>query len=132
MHFRYENIKGRCGEILKDLFSLPGLPEEGKKMFNLRLALEEAVQNKVDHAYGTGDGWLEIEASCEGGEFEIELADGGESFDPLSLADPDLDLSVDDRTPGGLGVFLYKQLMDSVTYSRVDGKNLLKMKLRLE
>ena len=40
-------------------------------------------------------------------------------------AKADTTLSVDERPIGGLGIFLVRELMDSINYERVDGKNML-------
>ena len=39
--------------------------------------------------------------------------------------DPDLDLDVDDRPIGGLGIHIVRAMMDEVRYERVDGHNQL-------
>lgn len=131
MKFRYENIGNSCGEIVDDLLGLPGLPSDEMSQFNLRLALEEAVQNKVNYAYPDGNGWLEAEADIVGGVAVFVLADGGEPFDPLSLPDPRFDLPVSEMKVGGLGVYLYRKLMDEVSYRREEGKNVLTLKKRI-
>jgi anti-sigma regulatory factor (Ser/Thr protein kinase) len=52
-------------------------------------------------------------------------------YDPLAQADPDTTLSVDERSIGGLGVFMVKKTMDDVTYEYKDGQNILKIKKNL-
>ena len=42
-------------------------------------------------------------------------------------ADPELLIPAVDRTPGGLGIFLTKKLMDGVSYEYRDGRNILKL-----
>jgi anti-sigma regulatory factor (Ser/Thr protein kinase) len=46
-------------------------------------------------------------------------------FDPTSQVEADTSLSVEDRPIGGLGIYLVRQLMDSINYERIDGKNVL-------
>ena len=52
------------------------------------------------------------------GTLSMEIADNGIAFDPLQLPAPDLHAEIDDRPIGGLGIFLVRELMDSVTYRR--------------
>ena len=55
------------------------------------------------------------------------MTDRGVPFDPLQRPDPDVTLSVEDREIGGLGIFIAKKTMDSVTYAFEQGENSLTM-----
>ncbi len=61
------------------------------------------------------------------GVLTIVFKDSGKEFNPLEREDPDLTLSAEERSIGGLGIFLTKKFMDSVDYEFVDGKNVLKI-----
>lgn len=39
--------------------------------------------------------------------------------------DPDIDAPIEEREPGGMGIFICKKLMDSVDYAYQDGLNVL-------
>jgi anti-sigma regulatory factor (Ser/Thr protein kinase) len=41
------------------------------------LASSEAVTNSIRHAYGPGDGWVEVDASFAGGHVEVDVRDDG-------------------------------------------------------
>ena len=56
------------------------------------------------------------------------LTDNGAAFDPTATAPADITLAVDERPIGGLGIFLVRQLMDSINYERIDGKNVLTLR----
>ena len=95
---------------------------------SLNLALEEAVSNVMLYAYPAGTaGNVDIDAHIREDSFEFILSDSGVPFDPTEAAAPDLELDVAQRPIGGLGIYLVKRIMDSVTYSRKDGKNILTM-----
>ena len=49
--------------------------------------------------------------------------DNGTAYNPLQQADPDVTLSAEERKIGGLGIFIVKKTMDSVTYCRNGDKN---------
>jgi serine/threonine-protein kinase RsbW len=57
----------------------------------------------------------------------LTLEDDGAPFDPLSLAAPDVTASLEGRRVGGLGVFLVRQVMDTVSYQRRGTMNQLRM-----
>jgi sigma-B regulation protein RsbU (phosphoserine phosphatase) len=53
------------------------------------------------------------------------LTDSGKEFDPTQAPDADITLSAEERQIGGLGIFLIRQIMNTVEYQRIDGKNVL-------
>lgn len=92
----------------------------------LDLALEEAVVNVMSYAYQSGKkGNIDIEARADDLKLVFVIRDSGIPFDPTAKEDADTTLSADERPIGGLGIFLVRQLMDSINYERVDGQNVL-------
>ena len=53
------------------------------------------------------------------------IKDSGIPFDPTTKDDVDTTLSADERPIGGLGIFLVRQIMDSINYERVGKQNVL-------
>ena len=99
---------------------------------NMNLALEEAVVNVMNYAYPEGTiGDILIEAATTETQLVFTIKDSGTPFDPTQVEDPDTTLSIEDRPIGGLGIFLVKQLMDSVTYNYTNGFNILTLKKKL-
>jgi anti-sigma regulatory factor (Ser/Thr protein kinase) len=93
---------------------------------NINLSVEEAVVNVMKYAYQkgtTGEVW--VNATVTDGLLTISITDCGAPFDPGDKKDPDINLPAEERPIGGLGIFLVRQLMDSVAYQRADGKNIL-------
>ena len=66
---------------------------------------------------------IRIDMSYENKRLTIVITDTGISFNPLERQEPDLTLSLEERPTGGLGIYLVKQLMTEVSYSRSAGKN---------
>lgn len=100
--------------------------------FKLNLALDEALANSISYAYPEGtEGNITLEAGMDGDELLFHLIDQGTPFDPTKEGDVDITLSVEERPIGGLGIFLIKQMMDSVTYKRVDNKNILELRKKI-
>ena len=95
---------------------------------SLNLALEEAVSNVMLYAYPEGtEGQVEVEAAILDDRLEFKVSDSGVAFDPTVARAPDLTADLKDRPIGGLGIFLVKRIMDQVTYTRENGKNILSM-----
>ena len=125
--------------IHNDIQQIPQLAEfvetiaEEKKLdhaltLNLNLALEEAVTNVIMYAYPEGtDGLVDIEAIIRKDSLSFVISDSGQPFDPTASPDADITLGVTERPIGGLGIYLVRNIMDSVSYERTDGKNILTM-----
>jgi sigma-B regulation protein RsbU (phosphoserine phosphatase) len=93
---------------------------------SLNLAMEEAVVNVMQYAYPKGtNGKVEITAEISGDDIIFVISDSGVAFDPTAKAEVNVDMDVEDRPIGGLGIHLVRKIMDSVNYERKDGKNIL-------
>jgi len=130
----FQNINGRCMDIVDHIMSSPDIPDNENLRFRIRLSVEEAVNNVINYAYGDADGWIEVEVglSEDRNALVINLKDGGKPFNPLEQDSPQLDLPLDERRIGGLGVFFYKTIMDSVSYRYESGCNVLSLKKNLK
>jgi anti-sigma regulatory factor (Ser/Thr protein kinase) len=94
----------------------------------LDLALEEAATNVIMYAYPEGEtGTAELEMELKDGQIHSILSDSGTPFDPLQRPDVNLDVSLEERAIGGLGIHLIKEIMNEVNYEYSDGKNILTM-----
>ena len=95
---------------------------------SLNLALEEAVSNVMLYAYPAGSpGRVDIEAVVLDDRIDFRVSDCGVPFDPTVASDPDLAADLKDRPIGGLGIFLVKRIMDEVSYTWENGRNILTM-----
>ena len=92
----------------------------------LRLAIEEAVVNVIDYAYPIDqEGTIEVRIMFDGETMKTMIIDSGVAFDPTEKEKADTSLSAEDRQIGGLGILLVRELMDTINYERVNGKNVL-------
>ena len=93
---------------------------------NLKLAIEEAVVNVINYAYPIGEsGYINIEATATASAIRFKIIDQGVAFAPTDAPDVDTSLTAEERQIGGLGIFLVRQLMDTINYERIDGRNIL-------
>ena len=93
-------------------------------VFNLNLVLEEAVSNVILYAYPKEEHQtISLIARKKDNQLIFVLTDSGKEFDPTQAPDADITLSAEDRPIGGLGIFLIRQIMKTVEYHRIEGKN---------
>jgi serine/threonine-protein kinase RsbW len=88
------------------------------------LAVDEAVTNIIRHGYQQRAGLIEITITYQSNLLEIRLLDEAPAFDPTQMAPPDPDIPLSQRKPGGLGVYMMRQLTDNLHYQpSADGRN---------
>ena len=87
-----------------------------RQLLRLELGFEEILVNIISYAYDD-PGFVWVKTSSEDGCFRIEFADHGKPFDPLERdRRPEKDMPLEEREPGGYGIFLVKQNFKSVEY----------------
>ena len=103
-----------------------------KIQMQIELAVEEIFVNIAHYAYGeeTGSATVTVDVSS-GDTAVICFSDSGVQYDPLAKEDPDVTLSVEKRSIGGLGIFMTKKSMDHISYEYRDGHNVLTMEKRI-
>jgi len=117
----------KLAPFIEEFAAQAGLAEE--LVFNLNLALEEAVSNVILYAYPPDEEHtLSLLAKRDGDTAIFILTDTGKEFDSTTVPDADITLNAQEREIGGLGIFLVKQIMDSVGYQRIENKNILTLK----
>jgi len=129
MKRRFEPVEGRNAEIIEAVLSceeVRDLPEDLK--FKIRLCVEEVEENILGYS---GTTWIDLSTTVEEGILNIGFRDGGVEFDPLAHKDPDVNAPLEERTAGGLGIFLCKQMMTALDYHFENGCNIFTMKLKI-
>lgn len=107
-----KEVNSFVGRVARDL-ETAGLSQSD--VFDIKLALEEAVTNAMrhgnmlDHSKRVA---VVIEVSAR--DVSVDVRDEGAGFDPSALPDPTHADNV--GKPSGRGVFLMKRLMDKVEY----------------
>jgi len=104
--------------------------------YQVELCVIEAVNNAIEHAYEREKGKLvEITFSLYQSKLTIAICDTGKGMDEKWLmrdqAFPDVDPQDLASLPeGGWGLAIMQQVMDEVTYSTSNGKNVLTLTKR--
>ena len=86
-------------------------------IFACELATDEAASNAFEHAYAGRGGRIEVKAWREGDSCMICVRNWGVPFDPAAIPEPDLLAPLDERSMGGLGIFLIRKVMDHVSFT---------------
>ena len=98
---------------------------------NIGIAVDEIFSNIVRYAYNPDVGGVKVRITAGDGII-IEFEDSGVAYNPLAVEAPDITLQAAEREPGGLGIFIVRNIMDSVEYRREGGKNILTIKKAVE
>ena len=95
----------------------------------INIGVEEIFVNIANYAYENGEGEVEIDCEILGPPLRIEISflDSGKKFNPLTFAEPDTTVSIENRKVGGLGILLTKKLVDDLQYEYIDGRNMTKI-----
>ena len=105
-------------------------------IFKVNLVLDELATNIIVHGgkEGRRNPDIVIEVASRGDEVIIEISDDGRPFDPLSDAPPPpaVHENLEAAPVGGLGIHLVKNMVDSMSYRRENGRNRVTMTARRE
>jgi serine/threonine-protein kinase RsbW len=88
----------------------------GAAAWDLVQAVDESATNTIVHGFHGRPGNLEVRVRVEAGRLVVRLSDDATPFDPTTVPPPDLDLPLDRRPLGGMGVQLTRDLTDEVRY----------------
>ena len=115
--------------FLQEFWSANGLP--AAEALKFELALEEVFMNVVMHGSRASQPRVEVRLAESDADITLVVEDEGPAFDPLSVPPPESAASLEQRPVGGLGVFLVRQMMDTVEYQRLTCRNQLRMTRRI-
>ena len=101
--------------ILSDFIAESPFPASDRN--RIILAVDEAIANVVEHAYGSERGMIHITFDTDEERLEVSVCDHGINFSPSEVKTPDLKEHVRLGLKGGLGMFLMRRVMDEVRYS---------------
>jgi anti-sigma regulatory factor (Ser/Thr protein kinase) len=114
---------------LEDVFDLVGrffaaTDVDDATRYAVELAAEEIFTNLLRHNPSGGD-QIEIRLRLEDDDLALSVTDfNAPPFDVQADApEVDVDRPLEERTPGGLGLFLVKSMMDRVAYQHENGNS---------
>lgn len=96
------------------------------------VAVDEVFGNIANYAYNDKIGSVRVCIEIVDNNMVIlTFIDNGKEYNPLEKEDPDISLSAEERSIGGLGIYIVKCTMDDVSYEYKDGNNILTIKKRV-
>ena len=97
--------------------------------FDLNLALEELFTNALRHGGCEGmKDVVEVRLANQPDGVRVWFRDRGPAFDPLAPPAPDLEVPLERRPVGGLGLHLVRSVMRDLTYERAGDWNCVGMR----
>ena len=93
-----------------------------KALSQIDITIDEICSNIFNYAYKDKVGKIGIDISYADDVVTIDFVDEGAPFNPLEKDDPNIDAPIEQRQEGGLGIFIVKQMMDSVSYRYSENK----------
>ena len=91
--------------------------------FPVHLTMEELFVNMVKYNPGIETDIEVTMTPIDGGGIQVSLVDnGGVEFDVTADRKVDVNAPLEERTPGGLGIHLIQNLVDSLEYQYQDGR----------
>ena len=123
IHNDYGEI-ARVNRALDDLADEHALPET--LIQKLKTVIDELLGNVIMHGYADQQ-VHEITTRIEitKNRLGVIITDDGVPFNPLDFPKPDVDLRLEDRKTGGLGIHIARNLMDDMSYQRRGVENVL-------
>src|SRR5512136_378752 len=101
------------------------LSADERTAYGLVHAVDECVTNIIEHGYRRQPGTIDIEIDRVDETLTIVLRDHALPFDPTGVPPPDLTRPLEEREPGGLGLYLTRQMVDHWQYRGLpDGNEL--------
>lgn len=130
MNATVENITRVTAFVDEELEAL-GCPM--KAQMQIDIAIDELFGNIAHYAYNpeVGPATVRVEVVEDPLSVVVSFIDKGVPYDPLSREDPDVELSLEERRIGGLGIYMVKKSMDEISYEYKDGQNILRIKKKI-
>lgn len=136
-----ENVPKKCNMVLdKGLEDLPLITEQLFQFFNehqnlinpINLLIEELYSNSI--YYGKAEKLkVTISLELDSELLSITYKDNGMPYDPLVESEsPNIELGVEERQIGGLGIHFVKNLTDTQHYKRDENCNILSLKKNIK
>lgn len=113
---------------------LSTFPCSMKTLLELDMIVEEIFINIAKYAYEKKTGLVLIDLSVdeENNTVELTFRDTGKPYDPLKKSSPDLSAPAEERSIGGLGIFLVRKYSDFMSYKYLNGENRLTIRKTLD
>ena len=116
----------RLGHLVERFGEEHHLPADDITAVNL--ALDEIVINIIVHGFDDRrEHWIHVSLALESDSLTVRVEDDGRPFNPMDAPAPNLDLALEDRPIGGLGIYIVRSTVNAIEHRRERGRNILTM-----
>jgi anti-sigma regulatory factor (Ser/Thr protein kinase) len=131
---KHSEVKVTVKNRIEDLLRVNSLFESfatqhdisGRLRYHLLVSIEEILTNIIKYGFDEeGVHPIHITFRRVEEQIEMEFEDRGREFNPLEIGEPDLDIPLEERKLGGLGIHLVKKMVDEAKYRREGDRNIL-------
>ena len=117
--------------------ALADFVEEHLEQFEVPMKISTKLMVAVDEIYSnivhySGASQAKVQILKEADTLRLIFRDNGKPYNPLDAEEPDVTAAAEDRTIGGLGIFMVRKMMDNVEYMYKDGQNVLTLMMKVE
>ncbi len=110
----FENL-AKISDFVEQAALQAGLDERG--VYAIQMAVDEACTNIIEHAYsGEGKGQIRLTCAVQKDGLQVEIYDQGAAFDPDEIPELNTEAPVEQRQPGGMGLFFIRKLVDRAEF----------------
>lgn len=122
-----ERVKSYLEELLVET------PSSKEERMAIEVSVEEIFVNIVKYAKISKNSRIELRYDYKKEEqiVTLQFRDEGVCFNPLQSEEPSIQEELTGREPGGLGIYMVRNMMDDVHYEYYGGKNILTLEKRL-
>ena len=97
--------------------------------YAVNLSVDEILTNTISYGYDDDEQHrIDLTLRVEGETLLVVIEDAGRAFDSSLAREPDVDATLEERSLGGLGLFLVQQMMDDVAYQRSGDRNIITLR----
>jgi anti-sigma regulatory factor (Ser/Thr protein kinase) len=120
----------RLGRFMERFGEQNRLPAD--EVLDTNLVLDEIIINIIAHGYDDDhEHQIHVSLALDAGLLTIQIEDDGRPFNLLEAPPPNLDLPIEERPIGGLGIHIVRSLTETIEHRLENGWNVLTLKRRI-
>jgi len=130
---RLNNNKKDIRRIQREFNKFGEFHQLPRKIFaNMHVALDEVLTNVVKYGYtDEEEHQIVVHFRLRSNMIEVEVIDDARPFNILDVDEPVTQKPFEEKSIGGLGIHLVKNLMDEIEYHRRKGLNQLYLRAKI-
>lgn len=119
----------RVAELMTSFLEEHGVPPAA--VFAANLAVEEIATNTIKYGlFPEANPGIAVTVSVSADHVEVVIEDEAAAFDPFAVETPDTSAPLAERAVGGLGIHLIRNMLDTFSYERSEGRNIIRLTKR--